>query len=284
MTPSERINQIKDISEVLSKEDYSIVNLTLEQFGLPTQYWEDFDAVPYVVAMLRNVSDESLLELSKHLGTASELESIDPPSFWESNQPRIFISHLSKIKDTTISIKEELEKYSIAAFVAHSDIEPTKEWQSEIEIALSTMDALVALLSPGFKESNWTDQEVGVAIGRAVPIVPVRMDLDPYGFIGKFQGLQGKGKDDQTIAREIVKIFITKPSIEPKITSGIVEKFINSGSYANAKRNMGNLELCRHLTPDMVQKLNEAATKNSQIRDVRAVTIRLRQLIKEIGT
>ena len=57
------------------------------------------------------------------------------------------------------------------------------------------MDALIAILTPGFNESKWTDQEIGVAIGRKVPIVPIRIGLDPYGFIGKYQALQGAGRE-----------------------------------------------------------------------------------------
>ena len=51
------------------------------------------------------------------------------------------------------------------------------------------MDAFVALLTEGFHDSLWTDQEVGFALSRGVPILAVRLGKDPYGFIGKFQAL-----------------------------------------------------------------------------------------------
>ena len=54
-----------------------------------------------------------------------------------------------------------------------------KEWETEIESALFSMDVLVALLTDGFHDSNWTDQEVGVAIGRKIPVVPVRLGKGP---------------------------------------------------------------------------------------------------------
>jgi nucleoside 2-deoxyribosyltransferase len=54
-----------------------------------------------------------------------------------------------------------------------TNIEPTKEWQNEIEAALSTCDALVALLHPGFHVSMWTDQEIGYAMGRGIPVYSV---------------------------------------------------------------------------------------------------------------
>lgn len=51
------------------------------------------------------------------------------------------------------------------------------------------MDAFVALMTVSFHESLWTDQEVGFAIGRGVPIIAAKLGRDPYGFIGKFQAL-----------------------------------------------------------------------------------------------
>ena len=283
MTPSERIKYIIEISKVLGKEDWSVIDLTLKHFHLPwTDEWKGSQP-DYVINMIDDVTDQKILDLSKHLGIAGELESIESPSFWKANQPRIFISHLSEIKDKAISIKTELGKYSISAFVAHEDIEPTAEWQTEIEIALSTMDALVALLSPGFNESKWTDQEVGVAIGRAVPIVSIRLDLDPYGFIGKYQGLPGSKKSESKIAQELTEIFLKKPNINAKITAGIVQKFSNSDSFEEAKRNMTSLEMCEHLTSDMTKQLQKAAKENNQIIDAFGIPKRLEKLIDKIG-
>jgi hypothetical protein len=51
------------------------------------------------------------------------------------------------------------------------------------------MDAFVALLTKKYHNSKWTDQEVGFAVARSVPIIPVKLDIDPYGFIGRLQAL-----------------------------------------------------------------------------------------------
>lgn len=66
---------------------------------------------------------------------------------------------------------------------------PLGDWVTP-ELALASMDVFVALLTEKFHESNWTDHEVGYALGRGVPIVAVWMGRDPYGFIGKFQALR----------------------------------------------------------------------------------------------
>ena len=85
-----------------------------------------------------------------------------------------------------------MQLFGISCFVAHSDIEPTRTWQKEIEKALFSMDVLIALMTEDFSDSNWTDQEIGVAIGRNVLILPIRMGADPYGFIGKYQAISFK--------------------------------------------------------------------------------------------
>ena len=219
MHPSERIKHIKAIASALSNEEWTLLDLTLKQFGLPwTDQWGGGTKEGYVIEMISSAEDAPLLELAKHLGVASQLETTTEPTFWSGSSARVFLSHLASMKVATTQLREELSKFGITVFVAHVNIEPTKEWQVEIESALATMDGLIALLAPGFKESNWCDQEVGVAIGRRLPIVSVRIGLDPYGFIGKYQAVQGVGKDHKVLARELYDIFMLNPSIGPKIT------------------------------------------------------------------
>ena len=284
MTPSERIEYIKKIAVALGQEDWALVDLTLKQFHLPwTDQWEGTARDQYIIDMIGGVDSESLLALAKHVGIATELESVEEPTFWQSNEPRLFISHVSSIKSKAAKLATELSSLGISAFVAHEDIVPTKAWESEIEKALSTMDALVALLSDGFGESNWTDQEVGVAIGRGVPVIPVKIDLDPYGFIGKWQAIVGQGKRIEVVAEEVRDALLDKPGIDMKLTETLVDRFVSSHSWANAKSNMTHLEKCRYLSPDMIHRLKDAVEHNSQVADAFGVPARLDMLIKKLG-
>jgi hypothetical protein len=108
---------------------------------------------------------------------------------WGEAGYRVFLSHKTSVKRETAALKERLQPFGISCFVAHEDIRPTKAWQDEIVNALTTMDAFVALLTDDFHRSLWTDQEVGFALGRNVPIISVKLGKNPYGFIGKFQAL-----------------------------------------------------------------------------------------------
>jgi hypothetical protein len=120
--------------------------------------------------------------------------------------------------------------YGISSFVAHNDIEPTSEWQNEIESALATCDSLVALLHEEFHKSNWTDQEIGFAMGRGVPVCSVRLGQTPYGFIGRFQAFNGHGKSAEYLAKELFESYLKNKQTERKMTEAIVTMFEDSGA------------------------------------------------------
>ncbi len=285
MKPSDRIHLIRDVAQALGQESWNLIDLTLKQFGLPwTNDWGGGgDREAYVMDMISESSDEALLELGKHVGAVSELESVEAPTFWHEQQPRIFISHISATKKAVAGLKAELEDYGLSAFVAHEDIEPTREWQDEIEGALSTMDALVAVLVPAFAESKWTDQEVGVAVGRRVPIVPLKAGLDPYGLIGKYQALQVKGRTNDVVALEVIEILAGKPQIASKISRALVERLKASGSWARSKKLMDLIEKCRTFTPEAIAELRAAAESNDQVSSAWGVPERIAKIVTANG-
>lgn len=111
---------------------------------------------------------------------------------WGGPGLRFFISHSHLDKVKAAELKEHLENLGAQAFVAHEDIKPTRPWQDEMRCALGGMHVLVALLTKHFRESKWTDQEVGYAISSKVPVMPVSLDVSPYGFMSEVQALRGK--------------------------------------------------------------------------------------------
>jgi hypothetical protein len=285
MNPSERIKLIRDISSALGQENWSLIDLTLKQFGLPyADTWNGSGEENYVTDMISGAGNESLVELAKHLGVLNDLVSSDNPTFWANDDTRIFISHLVEIKDKTALLAAELEKYGFKTFVAHTDIEPTKEWQDEIELALSTADGLVALISPNFISSKWCDQEVGFSIGRRLPIVPVKIDHDPYGFIGKYQAVQGKGKSSPNLAKEIFELFISKPAIGQKLTNSLIRKLKDSVSWELSKRLVAMIEKSPHIEKSHLDMMKEALSENSQVADAWGVPERIKQIESRLSS
>lgn len=107
---------------------------------------------------------------------------------WLPERIRVFMSHTSAHKAIVGDISRELAREAFSCFVAHDAIEPSRQWQDVIALALRTSDVLVAYVTSDFSSSKWTDQEVGWALGREIPTIPVKVDGDPYGFFGAYQG------------------------------------------------------------------------------------------------
>lgn len=139
------------------------------------------------------------------------LSAIKSADFWKDGYIRMFVSHLSSNRDRMSAMKSGLANWGISAFIAHEDIEASREWRDEVEAGLESMDVLAAVVEPGFKESDWCVQEVGYALGRKIDIIPLRAGLDPFGFFGKYQGIQVKGKHPATVANEIALTLLKKP-------------------------------------------------------------------------
>jgi hypothetical protein len=176
---------------------------------------------------------------------------------WGNQGFRLFLSHKAEVKKKATDLKTRLEQFGVSCFVAHEDIHPTKEWQDEIENALFSMDAFLALMTDRFHDSDWTDQEVGVAFGRGVPIVSFKLGKDPYGFIGKFQALSCSW---DAVPKEIVKIFIK----HDRMLKAYVNAVQNCGSFDDGNTLAEILPLVDKLSEEQVNGLVSAY--NDQVR------------------
>ncbi len=282
MGPSERVTIIQEIARRLAPEEWSVIDLTLKQFEFPwTNQWQG-EKKPYVIAMLEDGSDEKLLALAEHLGF--ELHPDRPivePSFWRHDYLRLFITHLATHKVYAGTLQKRSFQHGICGFVAHKDIEPTKEWQDEILLALRTADALVALLHPGFHNSKWTDQEIGVAMGRSIPVVSVSLGETPYGFIGRQQAANGINKDEDTIARELANIFCRHKQTRKRMAIATVRRFEESDSFAEAKANMASVEKLKYWDSRLQSRVRKAVKKNGQIEGSWGVPQQVETLLKK---
>lgn len=180
------------------------------------------------------------------------------PDFWEKGYIRAFISHLASSKKKIAVLKSNLEQWGISSFVAHEDIEPSREWMAEIEKALASMDVLVAVVEPDFSKSKWTDQEVGYALGRNIDIIPLRVGVDPYGFMGKFQGIQAKNRVPSEVAKDIVKVIIKKPNYRDRLIASI-SKSIRLQNPTSKVQKINTLVSWALLSDEQVVTLLESA-------------------------
>lgn len=224
MRVSEKLELVSTIGrELQSRYTFEEIDSFLEEFDVkaPTDGSWNSKWV-YSKAAMRGVSEDVILRIASELGLtvrgAPASAALAPPRNWaETKDFRLFISHLAVEKLKATRLKECLAPYGIAGFVAHEDIHPTLEWQSEIERGLWAMDALIAIHTPGFSQSIWCQQEVGFALGRGVKIISLKMGEDPTGFIGKHQALARRDRTAEEISKEVAAILADDPRTSARL-------------------------------------------------------------------
>jgi hypothetical protein len=259
-------NRIReDINEMDDSQNEHISDVFLQMQSANNENWR---GLTDIYQMPNNIAQVSL-EVQQRI--------------WGNGTVRIFLSHISKDKVEAARIKSALNDMEIAAFVAHEDIKPTKEWHEEIENALFSMNVLVALLTPEFHKSDWTDQEIGVAIGRGVPLISILLGIDPYGLMGKWQGIRGcrLGDPDDT-AHEILKLLCKCFAYKLPLFENVLSIYAASYSFDNSGKNVEKyLALFEQLTFEQVKKVMDARNNNGQNRLSRSGDRALLPLIRK---
>ncbi|MEZ5694054.1 MAG: toll/interleukin-1 receptor domain-containing protein [Altererythrobacter sp.] len=214
MKVSERLETVQKISrEIANRYDWSEATVFLEAF-VPKAHtqWEDYDSIYEMMSSnLGRVEPSILGEMIDDLGIESIAHissSVQLPNAWQdTNNFRVFISHISKDKDKAHRLREALSAHNVSGFVAHDDIEPTLEWQVQIERALHSMDAFVSIHTEGYSKSFWCQQETGFAFGKRTKVIALRMGEDPTGFASKHQAISRGAKTAEDVALEIEKLL-----------------------------------------------------------------------------
>lgn len=196
-------------SELQSRYTYQEIDSYLEAFSLHVYGAQAAFASKklYAKSGLNHASTATLGEIIEDLGIEA-LTTISAranmPALWsDSSKLRVFISHLSTEKAKAMRTRDALALYGMSCFVAHEDIQPTLEWQVQIERALHAMELFISIHTPDFKNSVWTQQEIGFAVARGVKIIALRMGEDPTGFISKHQALSRGVKKAEELAIDI---------------------------------------------------------------------------------
>lgn len=301
MKASYRATLILELTRILAKLGFTRRDVVLDQFEVAEDSLSG-SIVETTARRLARASDAALIGLADHFGLSvpdefrahlkPHLLDVDriwsTASFgrWRINfvQPyfRLFISHTSNNAALATLLKQKLCHFGISAFVAHEDIEPTREWQIEIESALQTMDGVLALLTADFHASPWTDQEIGSAVGRRLPIIPLSVDgTIPYGLIGKIQALKLAKMSEVNWGKDIFTRLSQQTQSQSLMRDVLVRQFETTGSYDNAFLFVTMLDEIGKLSEEQLQRLFYAAIRNDQILPARFVSGKLESLFQK---
>jgi hypothetical protein len=270
MKPGQRIELIGTIAKSMEAVEWPQLDLILRQFGFPwSESWGGDSKTGYVIAHVENQSDEKLLELHQYLLGSQEGddETLIASSPWRPQRFRLFVSYYHTYGPEAGALKIALDDYGISAYVAHNDIEPTAAWRDEILNGLLSCDALLACLTTDVRESQWVDQEVGIAIGRRLLVIPLQLGTTPYGFLNKYQGLKGDGFDASNLAKKIFEVLLGNHLTVSSIVAGLIGRLEDSDSYDTSNRIAKLLESIPNWSTQQLTRLENAFEANRQVSE-----------------
>lgn len=297
LTAAKRLDLKKQIAKTLSRQSWSDIDLTLNEFKIDTPNEYGSDKESWIAGVLRWVTDDQMLaQLALYLTPAKApttpvdhekaFENVSDP--WTGDRFRLFISHIHQNAEEAGSLRTELAKRSIDAFVAHDSITATEEWVRVIEYALRSCHACAAMLTPGFKESDWTDQEIGACMARDLLIIPLEYGLIPYGFLARYQALPITGRLPSDVALSIFELLAQKEQSRDAMARALVARWAATTSFDVARVNYAYLRKIPEeaWTQALVTEVWEARSQNGDLKnasiDWQASEVALEALFRDL--
>jgi hypothetical protein len=158
LSRKDRFKLKSQLVDALASDDWSFErrNLLLNEFGLDSLDgdWHG----PSLADLIATISDADLVDMyalvmDVEIDEVEEVVESSDASQWKSGYVRVFLSHSARQKQFVGAVANELAVVGIHGFVAHDTLEYSKPWQAQIEQALRSMQAFVALVHPEFNES-----------------------------------------------------------------------------------------------------------------------------------
>lgn len=218
------------------------------------------------------IVEVEFLIASKTSSPIIDQSSLDIPEKVEGvvERVRIFISYSTEEKKLAGAFSKYLQDLNFEVFLAHKDIEPSKVWQEEILERLKTSHVFLPILTINFKESKWTDQESGIAFNQGLKIIPINVQLQPYGFLGRYQSLPLKpGNITPESVREacgkVLDILRKDGRWNNILRKADIYRFINSPNFDSARLNLKNLAAIKDFSKHEIEEVIKGASINNQI-------------------
>ncbi|MCT2076069.1 toll/interleukin-1 receptor domain-containing protein [Dietzia cinnamea] len=272
LTRAERFKIKSALVDLMNQDfnhwDFARQNMLLSEFKLDPLD-DDYNGPTFADA-ISNVSDADLIELYTIVAgqepdelTSDPLASQSGP--WQPGMIRLFISHSAAHKEFIGQVSRELAVVGVDGFVAHDHMENAKPFQDQIEQALTTMDAFVALVHPEFNGSAWCQQEVGWAYARRVPLYAVRLGDNPQAFVARDQWPSLFERNPREIADEISDWIGKHPLLSDRIIDGLFASLSNASNYESAGATANRIARLPSLTDEQWSRLDEIYFANDQV-------------------
>lgn len=99
----------------------------------------------------------------------------------------VFVSYATEDEAPADAVRAALEGAGIRCWIARRDITPGASWPAAIVRAIGESRAMLLVFSASSNNSEQTKREVAQAVGKGIPILPVRIEeLEPSGDMAYF--------------------------------------------------------------------------------------------------
>jgi hypothetical protein len=130
------------------------------------QYLERRGRLDELATVLREDRPEQFTEAGLSTGPAAA-PTAPPPA-----GDHVFLSYSSKDVAYVQALAAELKARGFAVWI-DDRLETSDRWVRELEKAVQTCAALVVVMTPDSKESQWVENEVGLAMDEHKPVFPL---------------------------------------------------------------------------------------------------------------
>lgn len=179
------------------------------------------------------------------------------------------------------ALKSGLEHFGLESFLAHEDISPSSNWLRTIRKSLRNCHVFMPILTNAFKESNWTDQETGFAVALKKVILPIKVDLLPYGFITEVHAQKMPKHMNAGACWRIVKNLANHPSLRNDVLDSFISVCSHSRSFDQSAENFEYLIELAPFSAEQIKSLLEGAIRNRQVYESYGAQRVLERLMRE---
>lgn len=103
---------------------------------------------------------------------------------------RIFVSHSSRDIALVAPLEAQAKAMAIEVYLHEHDAQPGTALATKLLAALAGCDALLVLITKNSIGSPYVHQEIGAALGRGIPIIPLVENEIPGEQLAMLQGIE----------------------------------------------------------------------------------------------
>lgn len=206
------------------------------------------------------LDDDKLTDLAEHF----EVQETADGS-WPDPGLRLFVSHVAGQRGNFGALQQAFAAFGANFFLAHDNIEGGAAWRRALLDALRSMDAIVIIHSPGFRASFWCNQEVGYAVARSVPIIPIMHGEEPCGFPDDIQGFRLRAGEETALAEAVLNGLDQADRIPGRVGEALSKALKHVGSFGRSDEMIERLQQAREINDDAARQMSLAFRFNDQV-------------------